>query len=137
MTESGNQPTNLDNQKLQVEMARTRTVLALERTLLAWIRTSLTLVAFGFTLAKFVGGLVKQGHIQGIAAQDLDSPRNLGLMMMILGVLGLAGGTVSYFRSAKRLESTQALISAPFLTAIVLGIITICLVVLLVLKEVP
>ncbi len=131
------QAKSLENQKLQVEMARTRTSLALERTLLAWIRTSLTLVGFGFTLAKFVHGLVQQGHIAGVKAHDIDSPHNLGLMMMLLGLLGLVGGTIAYYRSSKKLDPAASLSSAPFVTAIVLSIITVFLMVLMTLKAVP
>ncbi len=131
------QAKSLENQALQVDMARTRTALATERTLLAWIRTALTLVAFGFTMAKYIHGLVKQARIQGVQAYDIDSPHNLGLVMMAMGLLGLIGGTISYCRSSKKLYPTASFVSTPFITAVLLSIMTVFLMVLMVLKDVP
>lgn len=131
------QAKSLENQKLQVEMARTRTSLALERTLLAWIRTALTMVAFGFTLAKFVHGLVKEGHIAGVQAHDLDSPHNLGLMMMLLGLLGLLGGTIAYCRSLKKLDPAANVFTAPCVCAITLSMVTVFLMALMMLRTIP
>jgi len=103
MSEELNQPSG---QEIQIELARIRTLLALDTTLLAWIRTSLTLIAFGFTLASFVRDLIAKGYLRG---DDPEYPRNLGISMMALGVVGLLGGALDYVRSVRRVGSGVAM----------------------------
>ncbi len=90
-------------QNIQIELALTRTLLALDRTLLAWIRTSLTLVGFGFTLAKFVHDLIVNGSVHLI---DAKYPRELGITLMTLGIIGLLAGAVDYWRSVRKLKNS-------------------------------
>ena len=120
--------------ELQVELAIIRTSLALDRTLLAWIRTSLTFVGFGFTLAKFIGDLTKTGQIEHSAFSGLDSPRTLGIIMMLVGLVGLIGGAVDHWRAEKRL-TTRALTVSPwsvsFFIAVLLAAFTVILMVIL------
>lgn len=99
-TENINEPSYQD---IQVEMARTRTLLALDRTLLAWVRTSLTLSAFGFTLAKFVHDLIAAGTLH---LMDAKYPREFGIALMTLGIVGLLAGAFDHWRSVKRLQPT-------------------------------
>lgn len=87
--------------ELQVDLAVTRTILALDRTLLAWIRTSVALLGFGFTLAKFIRGYIASGAIHGV---NPESPRNIGIVMLLLGLGGLVGGMVEYSRSLVALK---------------------------------
>jgi|AGTN01.2.fsa_nt_gi Predicted membrane protein len=87
--------------EIQVDLAVTRTILALDRTLLAWIRTSVALLGFGFTLAKFIRGYIASGAIHGVSP---DSPRNIGIVMLFLGLGGLVGGMIEYTRSLKALK---------------------------------
>lgn len=82
--------------EIQVDLAVTRTILALDRTLLAWIRTSVALLGFGFTLAKFIRGYIASGAIHGV---NPDSPRTIGIVMIMLGLGGLIGGLIEYTRS--------------------------------------
>jgi putative membrane protein len=82
--------------EIQVDLAVSRTLLALDRTLLAWIRTSIALLGFGFTLAKFIRGYLSANVIHGI---NPDSPRNIGIVMVFLGLGGLIGGMIEYYRS--------------------------------------
>jgi putative membrane protein len=89
-------------QALQVDLAQTRTLLAMDRTLLAWIRTSLSLFAFGFTLARFVHDLIKNKALVDFKTQ---SPEQLGITLMLLGILGLICGTVEHWLSLRKLNS--------------------------------
>ena len=124
----------------QVELAKIRTALALDRTLLAWIRTSLTFITFGFGLAKFMVELQHEGHLHGFGSGTLDSPKVLGLVMMMLGLAGLGGGAVDYWGTAKMLTKTDLSVSpysSSFLIAIALSIITLFLMITLVVQTTP
>ena len=65
------------------QLAFERTFLAHERTQMAWVRTSLSLISFGFTIAKFFDALK---HDPG-APEQLLSPREMGIMMIVSGLL--------------------------------------------------
>lgn len=123
-----NQRTNEPSaQDIQVELARTRTLLALDRTLLAWIRTSLTLIAFGFTLAKFVHDLIAIGSLHLI---DAKYPRELGITLMVLGIIGLLAGAIDYWRSARRLSGTISVSywSASLVVSLIVALVSIYIV---------
>lgn len=80
----------------RTEMGFGRTVMALERTLMAWIRTSLSLISFGFTIFKFLQAM----QDKSLAIRE-NSPRNLGLFMILLG-LGVLVLAIVQFTSARK-----------------------------------
>ncbi len=73
----------------RTELANLRTVIAAERTLMAWIRTALSMIGFGFTIYKFFQYLPEE--IASGKIQRPQAPRNLGLTLIALGTLALAG----------------------------------------------
>jgi putative membrane protein len=80
-------------------LAIERTRLASDRTLMAWVRTAFSMISFGFTLYKFFQYLQEDlGHPGG-----LRGPRNLGLLLIALGVLSLAAASWQYASSLRRL----------------------------------
>lgn len=105
--------------ELQSELAAIRTLLALDRTLLAWVRTSVSLIGFGFALARFVHHFVDQGFLKGVQP---DNARHLGICIMVLGIIGLLGGTYEYLRSMKTLKKafTMPTVSASLIITLVL-----------------
>lgn len=123
-------------QTLQVELAQTRTLLAMDRTLLAWIRTSLSLFAFGFTLARFVHDLIKNKALVEFKTQ---SPEQLGIILMLLGISGLVCGTVEHWLSLRKLnrEIQVARWSSTLAVAVSLIVISILLLVDLVVNLTP
>jgi inner membrane protein YidH len=69
----------------RVQLAFERTFLAYERTRIAWVRTALALISFGFAIAKVLQYLREQ---QGETA-TLMSPRAVGLLMIVIGLISL------------------------------------------------
>ncbi len=69
----------------RVQLAYERTFLAYERTRIAWVRTALALISFGFAIAKVLQYLrEKQGE-----TATLMSPRAVGLIMIVIGLISL------------------------------------------------
>jgi putative membrane protein len=69
----------------RVQLAFERTFLAYERTRIAWVRTALALISFGFAIAKVLQYLrEKQGE-----TATLTSPRAVGLIMIVIGLVSL------------------------------------------------
>jgi uncharacterized membrane protein YidH (DUF202 family) len=86
-------------------LAEERTVIAAERTLMAWIRTSISMIGFGFALYKFFQYLPEE-----IAAGNIrqpQAPRNLGLTLIALGTLALAGAAWQHRNFLKEIAPSQ------------------------------
>jgi putative membrane protein len=81
-------------------LATLRTRAALDRTLLAWIRTAFALDSFGFTLATYVARWIETGALRNIRP---ETPRRLGVTLLMAGTIGLMGGTIEYARALRRL----------------------------------
>jgi len=84
----------------RVPLAFERTLLAYERTQIAWVRTALALISFGFAIAKFFQYLRQQ---QGETA-TLMSPRMVGLLMILIGLVGLILANIQQRRAVKALR---------------------------------
>ncbi|WP_036484047.1 DUF202 domain-containing protein [Myxosarcina sp. GI1] len=94
-----------DLAEIRTDLAKDRNRLAAERTLMAWIRTSLSMISFGFGIDRFFTYL-KQSQT-GTSVNQLTEERVLGLGLIVLGVVALAGGTLNYWRVLKNLESPR------------------------------
>ncbi|MFE1743632.1 YidH family protein [Coleofasciculus sp. H7-2] len=70
-----------------------------ERTFLAWLRTSIALIGFGFAIARF-GIFLRQLNVtltqQEPAINPLFSSENLGISLVIFGIVTIALGTWRY-----------------------------------------
>ncbi len=92
----------LDSNQLaqeRTDWALGRTVMALERTLMAWLRTAVSLISFGFTIFKILQALLQKGSV----AMRPEAPRNLGLLLILLGMAMLVVGAVEYLNVRKNL----------------------------------
>jgi len=83
------------------KLAYERTFLANERTQMAWVRTSLALISFGFGIAKFFQYLHES---QGPDAPPMG-PRAVGMVMIAIGLVGLALANVQHRRALTALRS--------------------------------
>jgi putative membrane protein len=84
----------------RILLAYERTFLAYERTQIAWIRTALALISFGFAIAKFFAYMREQ---RGESA-TLLTPRAVGLIMILIGLIGLILANRQQRRAVKALR---------------------------------
>ena len=84
----------------RIPLAFQRTLLAYERTQIAWVRTALSLISFGFAIAKFFQYL---RQTTGQSA-TLLSPRAVGLLMIVIGLIGLVLANWQQRRAVKALR---------------------------------
>jgi putative membrane protein len=89
--------------------------MAADRTLMAWIRTTLSMISFGFTIYKFYQYLYESGKLG--AGPDLQGPRNLGLALIVLGLVSLAAASVQYAGEVRGLANGR--LRPPRLTLVV------------------
>jgi inner membrane protein YidH len=100
----------------RVQLAFERTFLAYERTRNAWVRTALALISFGFAIAKVLQYLrEKQGE-----TATLMSPRGVGLLMIVIGLVSLILADRQDRRAVKALRER-----CPELPTPVAGVMTV------------
>lgn len=87
---------------LPSDLGELRTIMAADRTLMAWVRTSLSMLSFGFTIYKFLQDVVSKA-----AARHPDSPQQVGLFLVGMGVAAIVLGTISYWATLKDLQKTE------------------------------
>jgi putative membrane protein len=85
----------------RVPLAFERTLLAYERTRIAWVRTALALISFGFAIAKFFA-YMREEHGESVT---LMTPRAVGLIMIIIGLVGLILANVQQYRAVEALRA--------------------------------
>lgn len=84
------------------DMGEVRSILAADRTLMAWIRTSLSMFSFGFTIYKFLQGMQAKAQME-----QSNSPQQVGLFLVGMGVTAMMLGTLSYWTTLRELERTE------------------------------
>jgi inner membrane protein YidH len=67
---------------------------------MAWIRTSTSLIAFGFTIFKFFQYLATEEHRHTVV-----SPWIVGMVMILIGLTGLALAWVQHRQQMKALRA--------------------------------
>lgn len=82
------------------DLAFERTLLAYERTLMAWVRTAVSLISFGFTLYKFF----QEWRKDNVPVQSIFTPRIVGMIMILFGLLGLLVAEIQHHRAIQRLK---------------------------------
>jgi putative membrane protein len=91
---------NLAELSLSDRLAVARTIMSADRTLMAWVRTALSMIGFGFTIYKILGAIQKSGNVALVRAQ---TPRNIGVFMILVGIVPLALSMFQYQRGVKSL----------------------------------
>jgi putative membrane protein len=107
----------------RTDLAFQRSNMASDRTLMAVMRTSVSLIGFGFTLYKFFEYMREQ---PGFDKMTTFGPRNLGLVMVLLGAVMLALSTwqhIAYVYKISKLSGHEFPISASMVGSIIMMII--------------
>lgn len=104
--------TQMSDHRTELSMRRTgmglqRTRMAADRTLMAEIRTALSLIGFGFTLYEAFRSLGDSGVLSGTV-----SPRNFGLVLILLGIAILLGGIWRHIQFAQELRARRKIMIA-------------------------
>jgi putative membrane protein len=103
-----------EEMKLGDRLAVERTILAADRTLLASVRTSMSFIGFGFTIYKILQQLQKSGVATLVREQ---TPRNLGIFMILGGIVPLALSMFQYKRIVTRLGGRGVYVNPNMVTA--------------------
>jgi putative membrane protein len=82
----------------RTDLALDRTVMAAERNLMAWVRTALSMISFGFTIYKFLESFPNRETLM-----RPQGPRNVGLLLISMGVFSLVLATIQYVGHLRRL----------------------------------
>ncbi len=83
-----------------------RTLLSLQRTLMAATRTSVSLIGFGFTVSEFFTK-IRNSLPEEVRNTRPDVPRNLGLLLIGVGVVALAIFLIQYRAAFRYLKSSD------------------------------
>ncbi len=75
-----------------------------ERTYLAWIRTALSIAAFGFIVDKF-SIWVNAGAAKPVQSNIIFD--HAGLTMLIVSLIVLAGSTIRFISTSRRIDSDE------------------------------
>jgi putative membrane protein len=103
---------NLDLASNRTALSFDSTRMSADNTLMATVRTSLSLISFGFTIHQVLG------RASGVLPRASESARNIGMAMLVLGLVVLALGIASRTRfghelGRRRQRLVQAALLAP------------------------
>jgi putative membrane protein len=81
-----------------------------ERTYLAWVRTAISVMAFGFLLERFDIFLLFTSRAATKVTENLHTRASqwLGLGLLLVGALMIAGATLRYYRNHKAIEAEKS-----------------------------
>lgn len=89
--------------KERTNLAYERTALANDRTLMAWVRTATSLISFGFTIYKFFEDMAEIDRTKSL--HKILTSREVGMILIAFGFLGLLFALIQYHSDMKRLRS--------------------------------
>jgi putative membrane protein len=97
--------------KLADKLAVERTVLAADRTMLAGVRTSMALIGFGFTIFNVLKYVQEHSPLKVVMRPH--TPRNIGGIMLVVGIIPLFSMIIQYSRTLKQMGRKESLFANP------------------------
>lgn len=98
---SGSPSVELSSNRTSLSFERTH--MSADRTLMGIIRTSLSLISFGFTIYEAFRQLEQARLIESTGS----APRNMGVSLLLLGIVMLAMGIVTHWRFGRELTKRR------------------------------
>ncbi len=77
--------------------------MAADNALRSWTSMTISMISFGFAIYK----ILQQDHVKGAVLPGGNTPRNVGLFLIVAGTAGIVMGIVSYVRILRRLRPLQ------------------------------
>ena len=96
--------------KLADKLAIERTVLAADRTMLAGVRTSIAFIGFGFTIFNVLKYVQEHSLL---TVMRPHTPRNIGGVMLLAGVIPLFALIIQYSRTLKLMGRKESIFGNP------------------------
>jgi putative membrane protein len=100
-----------DELKLSEKLAIDRTVMAADRSMLAGVRTSVSFIGFGFTIFNVLRVLQVDASVKVMRP---ETPRNIGLFMLLSGTLPLVVEMIQYYRILTKLGRKNSIAFNPY-----------------------
>ncbi len=72
-----------------------------DRTLMTWTNMTVSMIGFGFAIYE----ILKEKRVEGAVLPGANTPRNVGMYLVVTGTVGIVMGSVSYVRTLRRLRA--------------------------------
>ena len=71
-----------------------------DRTLMTWTNMTVSMIGFGFAIYE----ILRDKWVEGAVMPGANTPRNVGMYLVVTGTVGIVMGSVSYARTLWRLR---------------------------------
>ncbi len=104
-----------------------------ERTYLAWVRTAISVMAFGFLLERFDLFLIFASRTSEKVIEGLHTRASqwLGLSLLVVGALMIAGATLRFYRNRRAIEASESSLYGDSWTARAMAVLLVVMAVFL------
>ena len=85
------EPINLDVMRLKDSA---------DRTLMTWTNMTVSMIGFGFAIYE----ILRDKRVEGAVLPGANTPRNVGMYLVVTGTVGIVMGSASYVRTLWRLR---------------------------------
>lgn len=72
-----------------------------DRTLMTWTNMTVSMIGFGFAIYE----ILRDKRVEGAVLPGANTPRNVGMYLVVTGTVGIIMGSVSYVRTLRRLRA--------------------------------
>ena len=84
----------------QLDLGTMNTKMSADTALRSWTSMAISTISFGFAIYK----ILEQNRVEGAILRGANTPRNVGLYLVVAGTIGILMGMVSYVRTLYHLR---------------------------------